>query len=83
MVWDGCHIYPSREEKHDDSQAAKPRVLGLLMSRISCLIIFCLLVLKVPLKAQIENTWKNTKLFILISHIIIFFHGFYYTDKSL
>lgn len=42
MVWNECHIYPSREERYDDSQADKPKVLGRFMSRInmSCLIIF-------------------------------------------
>lgn len=52
MGWNECHIYPSREERDDDSQTAKPKALSLLMSRIniSPFIIFCLLVLKVPLK---------------------------------
>ena len=38
---------------------------------------------KDTLKAQIQNPWKNTQKFILISHIVIFFHGLYYRGKSL
>lgn len=62
MGWNECHIYPSREERHD-SQAAKPRASSLLMSRIntSPFIIFCLLVLKGPLKARIEKRWKKSE----------------------
>ena len=73
MGWNECHIYPSREERHDDSQTVKPRASSLLMSRIniSPFIIFCLLVLKGPLKAQIEKRWENRKWFILISLKII------------
>lgn len=57
MVWNEYHIYPSREERDDDSQSAKPKVVGLLMSRIniSCLIIFSLLAMKFSSKAQTEN----------------------------
>jgi hypothetical protein len=63
MGWNECHIYPSREERHDDSQAAKTSALGPLISRIniSPFIIFCLLVLKDPLKAQIEENGKIGK----------------------
>lgn len=77
MGWNECHIYPSREERHDDSQAVKPGAPSLPMSRIniSPFIIFCLLVLKGPLKAQIEKRWENRKQFISISHTVIFFRG--------
>ena len=77
MGWNECHIYPLREERHDDSQAVKPRASSLLMSRIniSPFIIFCLLVLKGPLKAQIEKRWENRKRFIVISHTVILFWG--------
>ena len=77
MGWNECHIYPSREERHDDSQAVKSGASSLLMSRInvSPFIICCLLVLKGPLKAQTEKRWENRKQFILISHTVIFFRG--------
>lgn len=82
MGWNECHIYPSREERHDDSQAVKPGAPSLPMSRIniSPFIIFCLLVLKGPLKARIEKRWENRKQFISISHTVIFFRGLWRRD---
>lgn len=75
MVWNKCHIYPSREERYDDSQAAKPKVLGRFMSRInmSCLIIFTFYSLEVSPKAQRENKWETSQKLISILHTVIFF----------
>lgn len=62
-------------KRQDDSQAARPRASSLLRSRtnISLFMMFCLLVLEGPLKAQIEQRWENQEQFVLISHTVIFF----------